>query len=180
MLSFAATRLGPMSVLHDELQKFIANKTIANNTMMLAVYLGSFRNTYCAFYVTRNMLDPPWFVQVVAQHIEQDGHEYYGTGHWCSPMLARTKASLEAMVDTIMRGAMPPFDDAVEVWCHWIYTQGRTAPPNPTSASPMNQDTCVEHSSLEPYDGDYDVCKEVQQNIIKNILEKIEALVATA
>jgi len=174
--------------------KSVADKAVANNNITLAVYrfndyeqskdelIEGDNTAVCMFYVTRNMQDPEWRMQVVQQFPDQERDETPG---WKPPILTRTKAAFEAVVNSTFENFIYRYDDdgvgAMSI--AWVCMQGRTEPPpavvnGPGAMMPLFK-TAV-------YDMKFTwfhlpkTMEEDKQTLIRPVLAAAEALVATA
>jgi len=160
-----------------DVSHIIANKTMAADTVMLAVYEAVQDPEYCVFYVTRNLLDPPWRVQFVAQEFGLDNR---GVERWRPAVLVRTQAALGLLVKAAITRVLPLYELEEELSFAWVYMQGRTAaPPFKSIDIPEMWETCENSKKTIGYEDeeDYDEALEMMLMYIGNV---IEGLVATA
>lgn len=121
-----------MDALTDDLRALVLQKKDIAENMRLILY----NQSGLMFYLTRNMSDPPWFVQVHFPTAETrvyihkrtcEANTPFQPATFLPPLLVRTEQTLRHIVDTELKKASNIMYDT-GITC--IYTQGTTDPPH--------------------------------------------------
>lgn len=176
-----------MDRLCDNLQKVIAEKTHDAGQMTLALYWDNERDLSCMFFVTRNMLDPPWHLTFVQRQYKLD---------WKAPVLLRGKMAFEFLFQTVLDDFAKNFVNnecdrnpmgAYVPSFMWVYTQGSSAPPKMVAHGAERAalfDATNKYITVEDNFGDEEQVIEdfekAKSKVSKLFTDAVEALVATA
>lgn len=185
-----------MDKLTDDLRALVLQKKNIAENMRFILYS---QDDDLMFYLTRNMSDPPWFVQVYfptpetyayIRKLAHDANTPFQPAAFLPPLLVRSEQTLQHIVYTELK----KYSD-IEYDCEltYIYTQGTTDSPHFANISGCmtDPDDNAKKNELRDwynrsysgflyhyFDEDPDEVDKVRQEQLTDIMKIIKALIA--